>query len=117
MCQFCGESVHDGLAMMNHIKDNHQNDADGSDDSVVSCDGRDGSIVYDTDCSCGHIMEDDKEIVENEVVMEVEIQEMNDEGEEVIDISDENTDDDRAVQVVRQIMVEIVMNEEMILDI
>ena len=102
---------------MNHIQDNHQNDADGSDDSVVSCDGRDGSIIYDTDCSCGHIMEDDEEIVKHEVVMKVEIQEMNDEGKEVIDISDENTDDDWAVQVVRQIVVEIVMNVEIILDI
>ena len=62
MCQFCGESVHDGLALMNHIQDNHQNHDDASDQSVVSCDGHDGSIIYDTDCSCGHIMEMTKKL-------------------------------------------------------
>ena len=99
---------------MNHIQDNHQNHDDGSNQSVVSCNGHDGSIMYETDCSYDHIMEDDEEFVEHEVVIEVHI---NDEGEEVSDMSDENTDDVSAVQVARQIVVEIVMNAERIMDI
>jgi len=94
--------------MMNHIHYKHQNHNDGSDDSVVSCDGRDGSIVYDTDCSCGHIMEDEEEIVEqDEEDIEAEMQEIN----------DEDSDDDRAIQVVMQIIVEIVLEVENIFDI
>ena len=72
--------VKDGIAMRNHIRDKHQNPDDGSDDCDDDCDGHDGSIVYDTDCSCGHIMEDEEEFVkQDEEGMEAEMQEINDE--------------------------------------
>ena len=56
MCEFCGEIVKDDISVMKHIWENHQH-VDGD------CEDSNGR---DTDCSCGHNMEDEEEVVEQD---------------------------------------------------
>jgi len=84
LCEFCGEIVKDGIAMRNHIRQNHQH-LDGD------CEDSNGG---DTDFSCGHIMEDEVVHVNlsSNTSSDVEINKINKE-EKVIEISSDSSVD------------------------